>query len=92
MLFTIVFGYLAIINIVAFVVYGIDKYKAKHQKWRIPEATLLSLAILGGAIGALLGMLIFRHKTKLLRFQIVVPLFVLIWVAIFYTTFGVVIF
>lgn len=92
MLFTIVFGYLAIINIVAFVVYGIDKYKAKHQKWRIPEATLLSLAILGGAIGALLGMLIFRHKTKHLRFQIVVPLFVLIWVAIFYTTFGVVIF
>ena len=44
--------YLIIINAVAFIVYGIDKYKAKKAKWRIPEATLLMLAVLGGSIGA----------------------------------------
>lgn len=91
MIFTIVLSYLAIINIVAFVVYGMDKYKAKHQKWRIPEAALLSLAFLGGAVGALLGMLVFRHKTKHLRFQILVPLALIIWVGLIFITMGVVV-
>lgn len=74
MIFTVIIAYLLIINAVSFVVYGVDKYKARHQKWRIPEATLLTLAAIGGAAGALLGMVVFRHKTKHLRFVLLVPL------------------
>ena len=55
--------YLIVINVVTFLVYGIDKWKAKRSKWRIPEATLLVLAIIGGSIGALLGMKVWRHNT-----------------------------
>ncbi len=54
----------AIISIIAFVLYFADKKKAQKNKWRIKEATLLGFGFLGGAIGALLGMKIFRHKTK----------------------------
>ena len=50
-------------GIIAFCTYGIDKYRAKHDKWRIPEKTLMLLALLGGAIGAFLGMKAFHHKT-----------------------------
>ena len=59
---TIVY-YLIALNIVTFFVYGIDKWKAKHGSWRISEATLLLLAIIGGSIGALLGMKVWHHKT-----------------------------
>lgn len=86
MIFTVIIAYLLIINAVSFVVYGVDKYKARHQKWRIPEATLLTLAAIGGAAGALLGMVVFRHKTKHLRFVLLVPLFVLVWAALVYMT------
>ena len=55
--------YLIFINIVTFLVYGIDKWKAKQGSWRISEATLLMLAVIGGTIGALLGMQVWRHKT-----------------------------
>ena len=55
--------YLIVINVVTFLVYGIDKWKAKQGSWRISEATLLILAIIGGSIGALLGMKIWHHKT-----------------------------
>ena len=55
--------YLIVINIVTFVVYGIDKLKAKQGSWRISEATLLIFAVIGGSIGALLGMKIWHHKT-----------------------------
>ena len=54
--------YLIVINIVTFLVYGIDKGKAKQGSWRISEATLLMLAVIGGTIGALLGMQVWRHK------------------------------
>ena len=56
--------YLIVINILTFAVYGIDKWKAKQGSWRISEATLLMLAVIGGTIGALLGMQVWRHKTK----------------------------
>ena len=56
--------YLLVINILTFAVYGIDKRKAKQGSWRISEATLLMLAVIGGTIGALLGMQVWRHKTK----------------------------
>ena len=55
--------YLIAINVVTFLVYGIDKWKAKQGSWRISEATLLILAVIGGSIGALLGMKIWHHKT-----------------------------
>ena len=51
------------INVLTFVIYGIDKWKAKRAKWRIREAALLGLAVLGGSIGALLGMKVWHHKT-----------------------------
>ena len=55
--------YLIVINIVTFLIYGIDKRKAKQGSWRISEVTLLILAAIGGSIGALLGMKIWHHKT-----------------------------
>ncbi len=55
--------YLIVINVVSFLVYGIDKWKAKQGSWRISEATLLILAVIGGSIGALLGMKVWHHKT-----------------------------
>lgn len=65
-------GYFAV-NLVVFILYGIDKYKAKHKLWRIPEATLLTAAVFG-VFGALVGMKFFRHKTKKPEFYITVPL------------------
>lgn len=61
-----------VINIVVFCMYGIDKYKATHKKWRIPEATLIGAAVFG-VIGALAGMYVFHHKTKKPKFYITVP-------------------
>ena len=57
-------SYLAIINIAAFAAMGIDKLKAKKRAWRIPEATLFLLGIFGGSVGGILGMFLFRHKTR----------------------------
>lgn len=56
--------YLAAVNVVTFTVYGIDKRKARRGAWRVPEKTLFLLPLLGGSVGALLGMKVFRHKTK----------------------------
>ena len=65
-------------GVIAFSAYGIDKYRAKHDMWRIPEKTLLLLALLGGAIGAYLGMKTFHHKTQHTKFRIIIPLLALI--------------
>lgn len=77
---SIIWVYLAIINLVAFVAYGIDKWKAKNAKWRTPEKTLILLAALGGALGAYAGMKYFRHKTQHKKFTICVPLFLIVWI------------
>ena len=69
-------------NLLAFVLYGIDKLKAKKGAWRIPEATLLLVAFLGGSLGAFLGMEVFRHKTKHAKFKILVPLFLILHIAL----------
>ena len=74
--------YLLTINAVAFIVYGIDKYKAKKAKWRIPEATLLLLAVLGGSIGAWMGMKVWHHKTKHKKFKYGIPAILLIQIAL----------
>lgn len=65
--------YLVSINLMTFIAYGMDKRKAKKGKWRIPEKTLLLFAVLGGSVGALLGMHLFHHKTKHAKFTIGVP-------------------
>ena len=70
--------YLIVINIVTFLVYGIDKWKAKQGSWRISEATLLILAVIGGSIGALLGMKIWHHKTMHKKFKYGLPLILII--------------
>ena len=75
--------YLIVLNIVTFLVYGIDKWKAKRAKWRISEATLLSLAVLGGSIGAWLGMKVWHHKTMHKKFKYGLPLILLAQIALF---------
>jgi len=70
--------YLIVINIVIFLVYGIDKWKAMQGSWRISEATLLILAVIGGSIGALLGMKIWHHKTMHNKFKYGLPLILII--------------
>ena len=74
--------YLIAINVVTFLVYGLDKWKAKRDAWRISETTLLLLAAAGGSVGALLGMQIFRHKTKHVKFTVGVPAILLVQVAL----------
>ena len=76
--------YLIVINVVTFLVYGIDKWKAKQGSWRISEATLLMLAVIGGPIGALLGMQVWRHKTMHLKFKYGLPLILLAQIALIY--------
>ena len=68
-----VFYYLLAVNIIACFFYGMDKWKARHGAWRIPERVLLLLAFVGGSLGALLGMRIFHHKTRKSKFAIGVP-------------------
>ena len=70
----IIFYYLLAANILAFVMYGIDKYKAGRNCRRIPERKLVMLAVAGGSIGAVAGMCLWRHKTKHLKFRIGLPL------------------
>ncbi len=78
--------YLLIINAVGFVLMLVDKFKAKKKLWRIPEATLITVAAIGGSIGSLLGMYTFRHKTKHYKFTVGIPLilvaqiFVAVWI------------
>ena len=73
--------YALAVNLTAFILYGADKKKAEKHKWRIPEATLILFAGIGGAVGALLGMYLFRHKTKHIKFLVTVPLFTVLWCA-----------
>ena len=74
--------YLAVINVVTFFVYGIDKWKAKKSKWRVSEAALLGLAVVGGSIGAWLGMKTWHHKTLHRKFRFGVPLILIAQIAL----------
>ena len=74
--------YLIIINILSFIIYGIDKLKAIKKKERISEKTLILIGILGGSIGSLIGMNLFRHKTKKLKFIISLPLILIIHIIV----------
>ena len=81
--------YLLIINAAAFMIMCLDKRRAKRREWRIPEATLLGAAFLGGSLGSLLGMLIFRHKTRKPKFYITVPLLLAVHLYVFFVVYGV---
>ena len=74
--------YLLIINAVGFLLMLVDKYKAKKNLWRIPEATLMGVAAMGGSIGSLIGMYSVRHKTKHLKFTIGIPLILAVQVVL----------
>jgi uncharacterized membrane protein YsdA (DUF1294 family) len=74
--------YLIIINIVTFLVYGIDKWKARKAMWRVREASLLMLAVLGGSIGAWLGMKVWHHKTQHKKFRYGIPAIIIIQLVI----------
>lgn len=73
---------LTVVNAVAFIVYGIDKYRARNGKWRIPEATLLMLAVVGGSVGAWLGMKAWHHKTRHGKFRYGVPAILLLQIVV----------
>ena len=73
--------YLLAINAVTFIVYGIDKYKAKKAMWRISETTLLLLTVLGGSIGAWMAMRVWHHKTMHKKFKYGIPAILLIQIA-----------
>ncbi|MCF6464854.1 DUF1294 domain-containing protein [Clostridium sp. Cult2] len=66
--------YILIINIVSFLAFGLDKSKSKKNDWRISELSLMILALLGGSAGALLGMIVFKHKVSKAKFSLGIPL------------------
>ena len=70
--------YLLLINAVGIVIMRIDKQKARKKAWRIPEATLMTVAAIGGSLGSLIGMYAFRHKTRHKKFTVGVPLLLLL--------------
>ena len=73
--------YLVAINIIAFFLYGIDKWKARHDKWRVTEARLITISLLGGSLGAYLGMKVWHHKTQHPRFRFGLPLILFLHLA-----------
>lgn len=79
----IILIYLAIINLITFITYGIDKLKAKKHLWRIPESTLLLLAIVGGSVGAILGMKVWHHKTLHKKFKYGIPAILILQALLF---------
>lgn len=74
--------YLILMNAAAFLLMLVDKQKAKKKKWRIPEATLMGVAALGGSVGALVGMYTFRHKTKHTKFTVGIPVILILQIAL----------
>ena len=76
--------YVIIINVVTFFIYGLDKSRAKAGQWRIPEAQLIFLAVIGGSVGALAGMKVFHHKTRKPKFKIGVPVILIIQLIIYF--------
>ena len=74
--------YLILINAVSFLLMLLDKWKARKMRWRIPEATLLGAALLGGSVGSLAGMYLVRHKTKHIKFTLGIPVILAVQVVI----------
>ena len=74
--------YLLIINAAGFLLMIIDKHKARRNRWRIPEATLMGVAALGGSVGSLIGMYTVRHKTKHVKFVLGIPAILILQIAV----------
>ena len=70
--------YLLVINLAAFLMMGLDKLRAKHDRWRIPEKALFLSALLGGSLGSILGMQVFRHKTQHWSFRLGMPMILIL--------------
>ncbi len=70
--------YLLIINVVNFVLFGVDKKRARKREWRIPESALLFISLLGGALGGIIGMNFYKHKTKKMKFTIAMPIILIL--------------
>ena len=77
-------SYYLVITVITFLVWGFDKFRAQLQQWRVPEKTLYMLFILGGGVGALLGMTVFRHKTRKTKFKIISVVSVLVHIVIYF--------
>ena len=84
MLYQILLVYLLLVNAAGFLLMLVDKIKAKRNLWRIPEATLMGVAAIGGSIGAIVGMNLFRHKTKHAKFYIGLPVILAIQIILAY--------
>lgn len=81
--------YLLIVNLVTWILYGVDKRKAIKGAWRIPEKTLILSAVIGGSVGALVGMMMFRHKIRKVKFMVGVPvIFVIQCIALAFVVYG----
>ena len=74
--------YLLIVNALGFLLMLVDKWKAKHNRWRIPEATLMGVAALGGSVGSLIGMYTVRHKTRHIKFTLGIPVILVAQIAL----------
>lgn len=81
-LILIIIGYIFLINLIGFIAMYIDKKRAKRNEWRIKEGTLISIALLGGGIGSIIGMYKFRHKTKKLKFTVGIPTIIIAQIVI----------
>ena len=76
--------YILIINLITLIIFKIDKKRSIKHEYRIKESTLIILSAIGGSIGAILGMNLFHHKTKKIKFKILIPLTLLIWIYIIF--------
>ena len=77
----VIISYFVMINLVGFISMGLDKRKARKHQWRIPEATLFTIDLLGGVIGSIIGMRLFRHKTMHMKCVVGMPVILVLWVA-----------
>lgn len=77
-----IFGYLCLVNVIGFFLMGLDKWKAKRQRWRVAEKTFFGVSVLGGSLGCWLGMYTFRHKTRHWQFVVGMPLILAAQVAV----------
>jgi len=75
--------YLCAINVITYITYGVDKYKAVHHNWRIPESTLMFMGVIGGALGALCAMFSFHHKIRKNKFRFGLPVILFLQVALY---------
>ena len=80
----LLFYYLIFINFLALMAFAVDKYRARRNKWRIPEKSLMTLAIIGGSLGCFLGMHLFKHKKQKIKFFLGVPVIMILQIVLVY--------